>query len=83
MKMKITPVAGALGAVLEDVDPRDPDLDFDATSARGHSQQPVDVAVRLVREEAQVHRGWGDGSRGAPCSPSAPAPSIRCPLPSF
>jgi taurine dioxygenase len=28
--MRITPVAGALGAVLEDVDPRDPDLDFGA-----------------------------------------------------
>ena len=28
--MKITPVSGALGAVLDDVDPRDPNLDFDA-----------------------------------------------------
>jgi taurine dioxygenase len=28
--MNITPVTGALGAVLEDVDPRDPALDFDA-----------------------------------------------------
>ena len=28
--MQITPLTGALGAVLEGVDPRDPALDFDA-----------------------------------------------------
>lgn len=30
MSLTVTPVSGALGAVIEDADPRDPELDFDA-----------------------------------------------------